>query len=58
VCLIIVYFVTNQSGNIWLHPRILKIQVEVFWIVKSYSVVVRYQRFGGPCYLHLDFTSP
>jgi len=29
-------------------------QVEVFWDVTPYSVVVRYQRFGGPCCLHLQ----
>jgi len=29
-------------------------QVEVFWIVKQYRVVVGYQCFGGPCCLHLQ----
>jgi hypothetical protein len=31
-------------------------QVEVFLFVTSYSVVVGYQCFGGPCCLHLNFT--
>jgi len=31
----------------------VKIQVKVFWVVMSCSDVVRYQRFRGPCYLHL-----
>jgi hypothetical protein len=30
------------------------IQVEVFWVVKSCSVVTGYQRFRGPCCLHLQ----
>jgi hypothetical protein len=29
-------------------------QVEVFWDVTPYSVVVGYQRFGGPCCIHLQ----
>jgi len=29
-------------------------QVGFFWIVKRCSVVVGYQRFGGPCCLHLQ----
>jgi len=29
-------------------------QVEVFWVVTPCSVVVRYQRFRGPCCLHLQ----
>jgi hypothetical protein len=28
-------------------------QVGVFWFVTPYIVVVRYQRFRGPCCLHL-----
>jgi hypothetical protein len=28
--------------------------LEVFWAVTQYSDVVRYQRFGGPCCLHLQ----
>jgi hypothetical protein len=27
-------------------------QVEVLWIVTSYSVVAGYQRFRGSCFLH------
>jgi hypothetical protein len=36
------------------------IQVEVFWVVTPCSVVVGYQHFGGPCYLHLqgEVTTP
>jgi hypothetical protein len=32
------------------------IQVKVFWIVMSCSVVVGYKRFRGPCFLHLHLT--
>jgi hypothetical protein len=32
----------------------MKIQVEFFWVVTQYSVVVGYQRFRGPCCLHLQ----
>jgi hypothetical protein len=32
----------------------VNIQVEVFRVVKPCSVVVGYQRFGGPCCLHLQ----
>jgi len=31
-------------------------QDEVFWVVTPCSVVVGYQRFGGPCCSHLHFT--
>jgi hypothetical protein len=34
-------------------PR-MKIHVEVFWIVTPCGIVVGYQRFGGPCCLHLQ----
>jgi hypothetical protein len=30
------------------------IHVEVFWVVTPYSVVIGYQCFGAPCYLHLQ----
>jgi len=35
------------------HPneRILE-QTEVFWFLMPWSVLVRYQRFGGPCCSH------
>jgi len=33
----------------------VKIQVAVFLVVAPCSVVVRFQRFGGPCCLHLHF---
>jgi hypothetical protein len=32
----------------------VRIQEEVFWIVTPCRVVVRYQRFKGPCCLHLQ----
>jgi len=32
----------------------VKIQVEIFWIVTTCNVVVGYQRFGGPFFLHLQ----
>jgi hypothetical protein len=32
---------------------VVKFEVEVFWYVASCSDMVRYQRFGGPCCLHL-----
>jgi hypothetical protein len=32
----------------------LKIQVEVFWVVMPYSVVVGHQHFREPCCLHLQ----
>jgi len=32
---------------------VMKIQVEVFWVVTSCSVRVGYQCFRGPCCLHL-----
>jgi hypothetical protein len=31
-----------------------QIQVDFFWVVTPCSVVVGYQRFGGPCCLHLQ----
>jgi len=33
---------------------VVKIQVEVFWIVTLCSVAVGYQHFGGSCCLHLQ----
>jgi hypothetical protein len=30
------------------------IQDELFWVVMPCSVVVGYQRFGGPCCFHLQ----
>jgi hypothetical protein len=32
----------------------LKIQIASFWVVTPCSVVVRYRRFRGPCFLHLQ----
>jgi hypothetical protein len=29
-------------------------QEEVFWVLTPCGVVVRHQRFGGPCFLHLQ----
>jgi hypothetical protein len=31
----------------------MKINGIVFWVMTPCSVVVGYQRFGGPCYFHL-----
>jgi len=31
----------------------VKVQIEVFWVVMSYNVVVVYQCFRAPCCLHL-----
>jgi len=33
----------------------MKIEIVVFRPVTPCSVVVKYQRFGGPCCLHLHF---
>jgi hypothetical protein len=33
---------------------VVKIQVEAFSVVKTFSVVVGYQPFGGPYCLHLQ----
>jgi len=33
---------------------VVKIQVQVFWVVKTCSVVVGYQYFGGPSCCHLQ----
>jgi len=32
----------------------VKIQVEVIWVVTPCSDMVGYERFGGPCCLHLQ----
>jgi len=32
-------------------------EVDVFWVLTPCSVVLGYQRFGGPCCLHLQRTS-
>jgi hypothetical protein len=32
---------------------VVKIQVEVSWVLKTCGIVVRYRRFGGPCCLQL-----
>jgi hypothetical protein len=37
---------------------VVKFQVEVFWVVTLCSVVVGYQCFRGPCYLHLLGVGP
>jgi len=33
---------------------VVKIQVEVFWVVTLCSIVVGYQCFRGPCCFHLQ----
>jgi hypothetical protein len=58
-----VIFTTFQNINfrmncIWIasfKAFMAVIQVEVFWVVTPCSVVVGYQRFGGPCCLHLHW---
>jgi hypothetical protein len=32
----------------------MKVQVLIFWVFTSYSDEVEYERFGGPCCLHLQ----
>jgi hypothetical protein len=32
----------------------VKIRVGVFWVVMPHRVLVGYQRFGGPCCLHIQ----
>jgi hypothetical protein len=48
--------------NAYTHNRLvrnwLSIQVMVFWVVMLCCVVVGYQRFGGPCCLHLQGEGP
>jgi len=34
--------------------KAVRIYVHVFWVVMQCIVVVGYQRFGGPCCLHLQ----
>jgi len=37
------------SHCVWLEVyMVMKIQVVIFWVVTTYSVVMRYQCFGGP----------
>jgi len=33
---------------------VICIQVDVFWVVTPCIAVVGHQRFGAPCYLHLQ----
>jgi len=32
----------------------VKVLVNIFWVVKPYSIAVGYQCFEGPCWLHLQ----
>jgi len=32
---------------------VVRIKVEIFWVVSPYSVSIGYLHFGGCCYLHL-----
>jgi hypothetical protein len=49
----------RDSDRNWRRPTIsdvsivMKIQVEVFWVVTPCSAVVGYQRFRSPCCIHL-----
>jgi hypothetical protein len=43
--------VHNESFEVF---TAVMFHVEVFWVVTPYSFVVRYQRFGVPCCLHLQ----
>jgi hypothetical protein len=42
---------SNTSFEVF---KVVKIQVEVLWVVTPCSDVVGYQRFEGPCCLHLQ----
>jgi hypothetical protein len=44
------YFQEPTTGS---HPEPVE-SSQVFWIMTPCSVVVGYQRFGGPCCLHLQ----
>jgi hypothetical protein len=46
----VTYTVNRDLRFSWL----MQSQVEVCWVVTLCSVVVGYQRFGGPCCLHLQ----
>jgi hypothetical protein len=48
----------SRSISIWCEARFevftaVKVQVEVFWVVTPYSVVIGYHRFRGQCCLHI-----
>jgi len=40
------------------YKLLLRFHVEVSWVVTLCGVVVGYQRFGGPCCLHLQRGPP
>jgi hypothetical protein len=44
----------KQTGVRFAVSTAVKIQVEVFWVMTLCSVVVGYQRFGGPNCFHLQ----
>jgi hypothetical protein len=63
----VIYFTNFHNWLHYLFPRnsglhefwckiftAVKIQVDVIWVVTPCSVMVHYQRFGGPCCLHLQ----
>jgi len=65
------YCLTNECTGIWykylnlicsekitIIQKFEYIEVEVFWLIMPYSVVVGYQCFGGPCTLHQQQHSP
>jgi hypothetical protein len=44
-----VSLVNDQVLRIW-----NEFHAVVLWVVTSYRAVVRYQHFGGSCYIHLQ----
>jgi len=44
---------TNYHNEGFEVSKAVKIQIKIFWIMTSCSVVVGYQRFGQPYYSHL-----
>jgi len=54
MCLEILAKVGIQSSRVSFEAyKAVIFQVEVFWVVTPCSVVIGYQRFRGPCILHL-----
>jgi hypothetical protein len=54
-----VYFMGNYVNILIMFQRfevfvVVRIPVEVLWVLMLCSVVVGYEHFGGPCYLHLQ----
>jgi len=49
---IYIYIYTAETNLLIPTQPTVSIQVEVFWVVKTHTVVVGNQRFRGPCCLH------